>query len=319
MERAELTCRSMTSATTPATPTALSRHSSTPSPAFANRPGRPLPRSATLHTCQPAAVFTGTGLTPPTSAPASAPELGSPLPHLHRDWAICSGTCKRGGRRSATRDTTPSSRGTRAPRSALFCLHTRERTHAVRANSERASACAVGIARLCRRLVPSAPAAWSPAIVQRPLGLPAQWQSGVPRRACTAPRRFGHVCVRSCACHARARDSFLGWPGAPWPAAQVAIGYNFDQLLVAVHRAAAEVRRSVTRRYLPPGANEPAAAYIVRHAAAQAAGRRSAPQPRRAAPRQLDASALAPRHAAARFVRCICRRRPQRDCASSAW
>ena len=37
-------------------------------------------------------VRAGTGLTPPTSAPG----LGSPLPHLRRDWAhpcnICTGT-----------------------------------------------------------------------------------------------------------------------------------------------------------------------------------------------------------------------------------
>jgi hypothetical protein len=49
------------------------------------------------HTCagtaaHPCHICTGTALTPATSAP----RLGSPLPHLHRDWAypahICTGT-----------------------------------------------------------------------------------------------------------------------------------------------------------------------------------------------------------------------------------
>ena len=53
--------------------------------------GSPLPH---LHRnwARPCHICTGTGLTPATSGPG----LGSPLPHLHRDWArpchICTGT-----------------------------------------------------------------------------------------------------------------------------------------------------------------------------------------------------------------------------------
>ncbi len=53
--------------------------------------GSPLPH---LHRdwARPCHICTGTGLTPATSAPG----LGSPLPHLHRDWArpchSCTGT-----------------------------------------------------------------------------------------------------------------------------------------------------------------------------------------------------------------------------------
>jgi hypothetical protein len=60
-------------------------------PTSAPRLGSPLPH---LHRdwAHPGHIRTGTGLTPPTSAP----RLGSPLPHLHRDWAhhchICTGT-----------------------------------------------------------------------------------------------------------------------------------------------------------------------------------------------------------------------------------
>ena len=39
-------------------------------------------RITNLERCTVAHICTGTGLTPPTSAPG----LGSPLPHLHRDW-----------------------------------------------------------------------------------------------------------------------------------------------------------------------------------------------------------------------------------------
>jgi hypothetical protein len=59
-------------------------------------------RCATLHGAHPCHICTcGTGLTRATSAPVG---LGSPVPHLHRDWAhpchICTGT---GRRRTASR------------------------------------------------------------------------------------------------------------------------------------------------------------------------------------------------------------------------
>ena len=64
----------------------------------AGRVDRPMPASrdwASAHIC------TGTGLAPATSAPG----MGSPLPHLHRDWArpfhICAGTRLRTRRRSS--------------------------------------------------------------------------------------------------------------------------------------------------------------------------------------------------------------------------
>jgi hypothetical protein len=58
-------------------------------PTSAPRWGAPRPQLRRAHSCH---ISTGTGLTPT----APAPELGSPLPHLHQDWAhpchICTGT-----------------------------------------------------------------------------------------------------------------------------------------------------------------------------------------------------------------------------------
>jgi len=55
-------------------------------------------------------IFTGTRLTPATSAPGlgslsatSAPGLGSPLPHLHRDWAHLLPVCTAAARSCASR------------------------------------------------------------------------------------------------------------------------------------------------------------------------------------------------------------------------
>ena len=47
---------------------------------------------------RPAHICAGTGLAPPTSAPG----LGSPLPHLHRDWAHFCHICARTGLTPAT-------------------------------------------------------------------------------------------------------------------------------------------------------------------------------------------------------------------------
>jgi hypothetical protein len=61
----------------------------------------PPPTHPPTHTCartRPSHIRTGTGLAPPTSAPG----LGSPLPHLHQDWARPSHICTRTGLTPAT-------------------------------------------------------------------------------------------------------------------------------------------------------------------------------------------------------------------------
>ena len=216
---------------------------------------------------------------------------------LHRDWAhpshrnwarpshICTGTglsavvlanVAAGGRLREIRRLPAVGHARRGP---LSSAHERGQTPRlfVRANSP-ASARAVGIARLCRR-VPSAPAAWSPAVVQRPLGPPAAAMAErrvrvctVCPAACTVPRRFGHVCVRSCARHARARDSLRGLAG-PAMARPLRRSRSGTTSTSCSSPCTTPPQRSVGRLL---SANKPAAAYIVRHAAAQAAGRRSA-------------------------------------------
>ena len=64
---------------------------------------------SSAYACQPCHICTGTGLTPATSAPG----LGSPLPHLHWDWAHPCHICTWTGLTPATSAPGPSTRRVR--------------------------------------------------------------------------------------------------------------------------------------------------------------------------------------------------------------